>query len=49
MKENGEKIAMLTAYDYSFAQIFDASGIDILVEILPAMLWQDMKQRYRLP
>lgn len=31
MKENGEKIAMLTAYDYSFARIFDAAGIDIIL------------------
>jgi len=31
MKINGEKISMLTAYDYSFARIFDAAGIDILL------------------
>jgi 3-methyl-2-oxobutanoate hydroxymethyltransferase len=31
MKLNGEKIAMLTAYDYSFARIFDAAGIDVLL------------------
>src|SRR5574338_63993 len=31
MKSNGEKIAMLTAYDYSFAKIFDAAGIDIIL------------------
>ena len=31
MKEGGEKIAMLTAYDYSFAGIFDKAGIDILL------------------
>ena len=31
MKSNGEKIAMLTAYDYSFAKTFDAAGIDILL------------------
>ena len=31
MKIAGEKIAMLTAYDYSFAKIFDAAGIDILL------------------
>ncbi len=28
MKTNGEKISMITAYDYSFARIFDAAGID---------------------
>ncbi len=31
MKINGEKISMITAYDYSFARIFDAAGIDILL------------------
>lgn len=31
MKNNGEKIAMLTAYDYSMARILDDAGIDILL------------------
>ncbi|MBK9737819.1 MAG: 3-methyl-2-oxobutanoate hydroxymethyltransferase [Saprospiraceae bacterium] len=31
MKEKGEKISMLTAYDYSMARILDAAGIDILL------------------
>ncbi|MEZ4830091.1 MAG: 3-methyl-2-oxobutanoate hydroxymethyltransferase [Bacteroidia bacterium] len=31
MKERGEKISMLTAYDYSFARIIDDAGIDILL------------------
>jgi 3-methyl-2-oxobutanoate hydroxymethyltransferase len=31
MKAKGEKISMLTAYDYSFARIFDEAGIDILL------------------
>lgn len=31
MKGTGQKIAMLTAYDYSFAAIFDAAGIDVLL------------------
>jgi 3-methyl-2-oxobutanoate hydroxymethyltransferase len=31
MKVNGEKISMLTAYDFSFAKIFDGAGIDIIL------------------
>ena len=31
MKESKEKIAMLTAYDFSFAKIFDAAGIEIIL------------------
>ncbi len=31
MKERGEKITALTAYDYSFARILDQAGIDILL------------------
>ncbi|MFN5334522.1 MAG: 3-methyl-2-oxobutanoate hydroxymethyltransferase, partial [Bacteroidota bacterium] len=31
MKEAGKKIAMLTAYDYSFARLFDEAGIDVLL------------------
>jgi 3-methyl-2-oxobutanoate hydroxymethyltransferase len=31
MKAAGEKISMITAYDYSFAKIFDAAGIDIIL------------------
>jgi len=31
MKANGEKISMLTAYDFSFARLFDAVGIDIIL------------------
>ena len=31
MKENGEKISMLTSYDYSLAKIVDSGGIDIIL------------------
>lgn len=31
MKANGEKISMITAYDYSFARIFDAANIDVIL------------------
>jgi 3-methyl-2-oxobutanoate hydroxymethyltransferase len=31
MKANGEKISMLTAYDFSFAKIMDGAGIDIIL------------------
>jgi 3-methyl-2-oxobutanoate hydroxymethyltransferase len=30
-KRRGEKITMLTAYDFVFAQIFDTAGIDVLL------------------
>lgn len=31
MKKRGEKITMLTAYDYSMAKIIDAAGIDVIL------------------
>jgi 3-methyl-2-oxobutanoate hydroxymethyltransferase len=31
MKANGEKISMLTAYDFSFARIIDDAGIDVIL------------------
>lgn len=31
MKEKGEKISMITAYDFSMARIIDAAGIDIIL------------------
>ena len=31
MKVSGEKISMLTAYDYSFARIIDGAGIDVIL------------------
>ena len=31
MKQQGKKIAMLTSYDYSMAQIVDQAGIDIIL------------------
>lgn len=31
MKTNGEKIAMLTAYDYTMAKIIDQAGIDVIL------------------
>jgi 3-methyl-2-oxobutanoate hydroxymethyltransferase len=31
MKAAGEKIAMITAYDFSFAKIFDGAGIDVIL------------------
>ena len=31
MKDRGEKISMLTAYDYSMAQLIDGAGIDIIL------------------
>src|SRR3954467_10659792 len=31
MKAAGERISMITAYDYSFSKIFDAAGIDVIL------------------
>lgn len=31
MKANGEKISMLTAYDYSMAKIVDSAGVDVIL------------------
>ncbi len=31
MKENGEKISMLTAYDYTMAKIVDAARVDVIL------------------
>jgi 3-methyl-2-oxobutanoate hydroxymethyltransferase len=31
MKANLEKISMITAYDFSFARLFDAAGIDVIL------------------
>lgn len=31
MKENGEKISMLTSYDFSMAKIVDKAGIDVIL------------------
>ena len=31
MKSNGEKISMLTAYDYTMAKIVDGAGVDVIL------------------
>ena len=31
MKNRGEKIAMLTAYDYSMAKLIDGAGVDVIL------------------
>ena len=34
-KEQGEKLAMLTAYDYSMAKLIDEAGIDMVLVGIP--------------
>ena len=34
MKQRGEKISMLTSYDYTTAQIVDGAGIDVILVCL---------------
>ena len=31
LKASGQRISMLTAYDFSFARIFDDAGIDVIL------------------
>lgn len=31
MKQRGEKISMLTAYDYSMASLIDEAGMDVIL------------------
>src|SRR6266478_6406942 len=31
MKAAGEKISMITAYDFSFSKIFDSAGVDVIL------------------
>ena len=31
LKANNEKISMITAYDFSFAKLFDGAGIDVIL------------------
>jgi 3-methyl-2-oxobutanoate hydroxymethyltransferase len=31
MKANGERISMITAYDFSFGRLFDQAGIDVIL------------------
>ena len=37
MKQRGEKISMLTSYDYTTAQIVDGAGIDVILPTIPQL------------
>jgi len=39
MKAEGEKITVLTAYDYPFARLMDQAGIDIFWSVIRWALW----------
>lgn len=46
MKQQGQKITMLTAYDFTMARLLDAAGVDtLLVGDSMAMVVQGMKIR----
>ena len=36
MKQKGEKISMITAYDYTTARLVDESGIDSILAATPS-------------
>ncbi len=49
MKANGERISMLTGYDFSMARILDEAGIDvILVGDSASNVMQVTKRRFPL-
>ena len=51
MKDKGEKISMLTAYDYSTAKLEDAAGIngilvgDSLGNVVLSVVWRSEERR----
>ena len=47
MKASGEKITMLTSYDYS-ARLVDAAGIDVILLRFTSNVMQVMKQQFQL-
>ena len=49
MKQQAERISMLTCYDYSMALLLDAAGVDcLLVGDSARTSWQDTKRPCRL-
>ena len=46
MKRDGERITMVTAYDATFARLFDEAGIDVLLDdrdVRPGFMFADME------
>ena len=49
MKARGEKIPMITAYDYTTAQLADRSGIPLVLEAVPSPLAGLVTRRLQIP
>ena len=49
MKSRGEKIPMITAYDYTTTQLADRAGIPLVLEAVPSPLAGVVTRRRQIP